>query len=653
MSPEPQQPEESSQTRSALAQDVLEYEKMVQQSASSGQLLTAIEVARDGLNRFGGGKTLQQQLALALAQTGALDAARQVLGEILKNSAKDEETLCLLGRVYKEMWRHASVPAEAKEAIEQACKYYGDAFALYESYYPGINLAFTLAAAGERAKAEQSAKKVAKHCRAELARASGGGGWFNKLLGSEPEQAAGPVDGWLVATLAEALTHLGEKKEAAQFYRQAAQIFQGRWRDLASMRRQAREILRFNGQPHDWLDACFEFPTVVVFSGHMIDAAGRSSPRFTAEMEPAVREEIRAYLQRVKAGFGYSSAACGGDLIFCECLLEMDAKVNLVLPCPVNAFRRQSVSIGGPEWEKRFNDVLARATNTLIANSTGYGATHEDGANSIGLIYANRILTGLAALQAQALDLDLKPVALWDGKPNGRHGGTASVVAEWENRGFHPHVVSLKSADGSVPAATVPAEAPSPEVQGTGGASLPQEIKTLVFAEVVNFRKVGEHQLPAFVREFKQETARLIAGLPAAPLVADASAGSMYFVFDGLDAAAKLALDLRDLMGRKPWSELGLPPDLSLRVALHAGPVFVFPDPVTGRPSCLGAHITRAQHILPTVAPGQVYVSQEYAALGGAERMSGVSFEFLGRLPTTRMFEDAPLYRLERRKSSR
>ena len=326
------EPEATSQTRHALAQDVLEYEKMVQQSASSGQLLTAIEVARDGLSRFGGGKTLQQQLAMALAQTGALDAARKVLGDILRESSKDEETLCLLGRVYKEMWRHAAVPGEADEAIHQACKYYGDAFALKESYYPGINLAFTLAAAGERAKAEQCARKVAKQCRAELEQAGGTRGWLGKLMDSELELPEGPIDGWLVATLAEALTHLGETKEATRYYKHASDTFKGRWRDLASMRRQAREILRFNGQPQEWLDACFEFPSVVVFSGHMVDAAGRPMPRFTPDMEPAVREEIRAHLRQVKAGFGYSSAACGGDIIFCECLLEMDAKVNLVLP---------------------------------------------------------------------------------------------------------------------------------------------------------------------------------------------------------------------------------------------------------------------------------------------------------------------------------
>ena len=62
----------------------------------------------------------QEQLSglLALAQTGALDSARTMLDEVLKESARDEETLCLLGRVYKELWRRAGDPAAAAEARE-------------------------------------------------------------------------------------------------------------------------------------------------------------------------------------------------------------------------------------------------------------------------------------------------------------------------------------------------------------------------------------------------------------------------------------------------------------------------------------------------------------------------------------------------------
>ena len=144
-------PDYESQTRPPLSHDVLEYEKAARQAVSTGHLLTAIEVTREGLGRYGANPVLQQQLALALAQTGALDSARAVLDEVLKEAARDEETLCLLGRVYKELWRRAGDPAAAAEALTLSSKYYGEAFALTEGSYPGINLAFTHAAAGKPA----------------------------------------------------------------------------------------------------------------------------------------------------------------------------------------------------------------------------------------------------------------------------------------------------------------------------------------------------------------------------------------------------------------------------------------------------------------------------------------------------------------------
>ncbi|MFM9080076.1 MAG: TRAFs-binding domain-containing protein [Opitutaceae bacterium] len=636
----------SASSSHVLAQDVQEYERLVRESASSGQLLTAIEVARDGLARLGGGKTLQQQLALALAQTGALDAARNVLAQALEGSVRDEETLCLLGRVQKEMWRRAPDRREAEEAIRLACEYYREAFAIAQGYYPGINLAFTLAAAGDRSGARDCAGQVARICRTGLGEPEPARGLLGRMFGrSEPAPApVVSVDGWLVATLAEALVHLGEPEEAARRYQHAAELFHGRWRDLASMRRQAREILGFSGEPARWLDACFRFPSVAVFSGHMIDAPGRLTPRFPPALEPVAREAIRDHLANIDAGWGYSSAACGGDLLFCECLLERDAKVNLVLPCAVDAFRRQSVRHGGEEWEKRFDAVLARATSTLILNSAGGGGSGE-GAGPVGLVYANRILTGLAALQARALDLELCPVALWDGVPAGLNGGTASVVAEWRERGFQPHLISLPA---TVSASDVPPSAPASSRVAPLAITLPHEIKVLVLAEVVNFRKVAEFQLPAFVEHVRRAVGGVVSASGVVPESADVSGGSFQFVVGSLAAAARLALDLRDALARRPWAELGLPADLALRVAVHAGPVFAFTDPVTGRLACLGTHVVRAQHILPTVAAGQVFVSQEFAALCGAERLPGIDLEFLGRLPTTRMFEEAPLYRLER-----
>ena len=87
-----------------------------------------------------------------------------------------------------------------------------------------------------------------------------------------------------------------------------------------------------------------------------------------------------------------------------------------------------------------------------------------------------------------------------------------------------------------------------------------------------------------------------------------------------------------------------------MRIVLHAGPVFAFTDPVSRRPSFIGAHVTRASQVNPVLPQNQVYATQEFAALCGMEDIAGVNFEFMGRLPMTRLFEDAPLYRLDRQR---
>lgn len=635
-----------------FAEEIAEYETMVRQAVSSGQLLTAIEVAKDGLHRFPDNLALRQQLALAQTQAGALEAAQAVLAEVVKDSPKDEETLSLLGRIHKELWRRAADAETGAAALQKACEFYGEAFNLKHSYYPGINLAFCLLASGDRAKALEVADKVAESCRRELA----------ALRDS--------ADGWLHGTLAEALVHLGDPDGAAVHYRKAAQLFRGRWRDLASMQGQARAIAGllkqaptaqvrwsdiasiqrrarnlFSGPralDRDWLDQCFDFPSVVVFAGHMVDAPGRAVPRFPADRESEVRAAIKAQLEAINAGIGFSSAACGADLIFCECMLERGARVNLVLPCPVDAFKLQSVSFAGPDWEKRFHAVLAAANSVLFANASEAAPSDSDPATAQALVYTNRIVTGLAALQANSLTLDLHAVTVWDGKGGDSLGGTASIVSDWRRRNLDVHVIAPPAIPGTVAAPAAPAAkgGPLPDVR--------QEIKAVVYAELLNYRRITEAKLPLYIREFKGRVAKLLADLKIKPAVAEIWGGTHHLLFDDLEAAARFAVGFRDLVQATDWGKLGLPPDLGVTIALHAGPVFVFEDAVQARQTCIGAHVTRTARINPVTPRGQIYASQEFAALCGAEGITVVGFEFLGRVHTTRLFEDAPLYRVDR-----
>ena len=150
------------------------------------------------------------------------------------------------------------------------------------------------------------------------------------------------------------------------------------------------------------------------------------------------------------------------------------------------------------------------------------------------------------------------------------------------------------------------------------------------------------------IREFKGRVGALLAELKIRPVVAEIWGGTHHLVFDDLEAAARFAVGFRDLVQGTDWVALGLPADLGVTIALHAGPVFVFDDAVQGRQTCVGAHISRPARIVPVTPRGHIYASQEFAALCGAEGITVVGFEFLGRVHTTRLFEDAPLYRVDR-----
>jgi hypothetical protein len=54
---------------------------------------------------------------------------------------------------------------------------------------------------------------------------------------------------------------------------------------------------------------------------------------------------------------------------------------------------------------------------------------------------------------------------------------------------------------------------------------------------------------------------------------------------------------------------------LNIRVGLHTGPVLAIYNPVVRQLTYTGAHVTRAARIQPVVIPGQVYGSEEFAAM--------------------------------------
>jgi class 3 adenylate cyclase len=454
---------------------------------------------------------------------------------------------------------------------------------------------------------------------------------------------------WLLATLGEAALVLRDWAGAANWYRQAGQIGHRRFGDLQSTRRNARLLLRHWKAHASEIERYLHIPRVVVFAGHMIDQPGRGKPRFPKELEPAVADTIRSRLDKADASLGYASAACGSDVLFLEAMLDRGGEIVVVLPYEQEQFVRDSVSmIPEGNWRARFDHVLKRATRVVIAS------TQRLEIGGVSFDYANQLLIGLAKIRASQLETELSGLAVWDGRHGDGPGGTGSVVKRWRNIGLPVEIIDLVKLRAefakSLPSVTPPAD--STQARSTRARQtlhrFGSRIMSMLFADAAGFSKLSEQEVPQFVQHFLGAIARMISKRPREIVAKNTWGDGLYLVFSNVEAAGDFALDLCDLVTTTPWEHHGLPSGLSLRIALHAGPVYEFTDPVTGKRSYSGTHVSRAARIEPITPPGQVYASEPFAAMAAAHRVTLFDFDYAGLTPMAKGYGTFPTYHVRR-----
>ena len=600
-----------------------------------GEPLFAYDVLREGLNMWPTDIRLRQLKALALARSGATQKANDVLVQLHHEGNRDEETLGVLARTYKDLWAQATDESEQQKQLQLAYQFYDEAHERSGGYYSGINAATIALLLNRRERALSLAGEVRAACLQEL-----------KNLPEESDDRY-----WPLATLGEAALILGEWNEAEEWYQQAAEIGHAKFGELTSTRRNARLIIDYLQGDRQRIDRFFRLPKVAVFSGHMIDRPDRLNPRFPAQLEAAVRAEIHQRLVKHGAGLGYASAACGSDILFLETMLELEGKTYIVLPYEKEQFKKDSVEIAqAPQWAGRFEMVLERASNVLLASERPLADS------TLAFEYTNLLLDGLAYIRAERFETDLVPIAVWDGKAGDGPGGTASVVKRWRQLGYDIELINLEEIlHAELPELrSHPQQPPAPPPPAHQKATPPPEFGTrmmsLLFADAVQFSKLTEDQIPHFVRHFLGAISRMPAMTRYAPEMKNTWGDGLYFVFNSVFDAGMFALELAELMAMSDWTAQGLPKDLNLRIALHAGPVYSCLDPITGLPNFTGTHVSRAARIEPVTPPGQVYASQEFAALAAAERIKQFKCEYVGQTPLAKGYGTFPTYHVRRKR---
>ncbi|MFL6515876.1 MAG: TRAFs-binding domain-containing protein [Chthoniobacterales bacterium] len=594
------------------------YCKLTRKILGHGEPLLAYDVVAEALKLWPADISLRQLQGLALARSGATDRANAILLELRNEGARDEETLGMLGRTYKDLAERAKSP-QREELFRNAAEIYNEAYQTNGGYYTGINAAAMNLIVGEEGRACAIAEKVRQQCLAEV-----------------EDPAGDPY--WEYAALGEAALICRHLADADRWYARAGEQAQKRYGDLQSSRRNARLILNYWGEELPSVENHLHVPAVMVFAGHMIDRPGRGAPRFRPADEPAVAKQIEAEVERLKPGFGFSSAACGSDILFLEAMLRRGAEVTVVLPYQAEQFIADSVDvIPGSNWRDRFDRILQSATRVVTASSQRLelgGVSYE---------FCNEMILGLGSIKARQLDTELLALAVWNGQTGDGPGGSASVVESWRSLGLNPVVIGLPHAQADPPGRDYfGGEAGA---HGTGFAS---RIVAILFADAVGFSKLDEAEVPRFVEHFFGAIAALARNFSGQILARNTWGDGLYFIFCDVAAAGEFGLELAALAAHTDWNAKGLRSGLNLRIGLHAGPVYEFDDPITGSRTYSGTHVSRAARIEPITPPGNVYASESFAALAAAHGARGFTCNYVGQTPLAKDYGAIPTYHMRR-----
>jgi len=618
-----------------------QYRLLGERILKLGEPLVAYDVVAEGMKSFPQDLRLRQLLALALARSGAAEPANKVLEQLYQDGHRDEETLGLLARTYKDLAGEEADVSKTRQHMRRAYELYAQGYETSGGYWSGINAATLALLLGDRESAVALARLVKEQCRQRLRGVAEGSG----------ERY------WLISTLAEAALLLGDWPEAENWYRQAVELGRGDWGNLQSTRHNARLLMQSlaPGEDGGRLEQLFRFPSVVVFTGHMVDRDDRTVPRFPSRLEPLVKDAIRECLSKLNAGFGYASGACGSDILFHEVMSERKGESHVILPYEKERFIKDSVEIvQGGDWGKRLDKVIAQAIETQEVSKQprmDSGVSYE---------FANRMLQGLASVRAEQLETKLVPVALWDGKSGTGVGGTGDTVERWRQLGLQVEIINLEeilrrecpsiSGPAAASSATVLNQASSNQGSDASSEFVP-EIRALLFADAEGFSKLTDEEVPLFAQHFLGLAGRLAAESTHRPLTKNTWGDGLYFVFSNVRQAGQFALDLRDAVRDTDWLKHGLP-GLNLRIGLHAGLVYSCRDPVTERISYIGANVSRAARIEPITPTGQVYASQTFAALAAAEGVKEVRCDYVGQTSMAKKYGTFPTYVVLRRKTA-
>jgi len=578
----------------------------VKDAERRGELLTAVDLAEQGLAERPDDLWLKHRAVLALARAGATEEAARRFERYGLQAAEEDDIAALGARIAKDIALETTEEGRRAETV-RALTLYRTIHARTGGYYAAINAATLSLVAGQPEQARLLARSA-----------------LDALSRSDESSY------YAAATEGEAHLLLGDERAARRALERASALHGGDYSSLATTRRQLRLVCALTGTDPAII-RILAGPGVAHFCGHRIAAAGAPG-RFPAEAEQGVADRIDAELTRDTPRYAYGSLASGADIMWAEALLARGAELHIVLPFVRDAFIQSSVASSGPGWVERFDRCLDAAFNVTYATDNAFVA------DDALFRYAGELAMGLALLRARYLDADVRQLAVWDGKPDLGDAGTAFDVATWR---------ATRRAVSVIP--TGPSGPASRAAGGSTAGAPGRVVRALIFADVKGFSKLADEQVPLVLQHVLSAFATVLERYEGAIEHRNTWGDALYVVLTDTVLAAECALELQQGISAIDLRELELPDDLALRIGAHVGPVFPLEEPVLRTRAFTGSHVSRTARIEPVTPPGTVYVTEPFAAALELAQRPGLGCDYVGSMPGAKDYGHFRMYRLRRR----
>ena len=182
-------------------------------------------------------------------------------------------------------------------------------------------------------------------------------------------------------------------------------------------------------------------PSVLLFTGHLLDKIDRESARFPYRLIREVRTLIEIELEQIlkKGGpkMAISSLAAGGDMLFASEIVQRKIPLTVFLPFEKDTFLAHSVrylkdlpSEDPKEWEDHFHENMSKASKVIITHSNGSGPEQAFAA-------CNKAMLKFALDLTQNQPSEVLALALVKNSEEIKPGGSADFVTHLESTGIN------------------------------------------------------------------------------------------------------------------------------------------------------------------------------------------------------------------------